>query len=247
MLPYIYTSVEGFAKRRNKARAVATPLLGFGTANERFVIAPPLADGNSLGLRTGWQSDTITSGWFQAGEFSSLEFDCSGRSDGLALELERRSDGRRWELDRPDRQRLSVERRRYYLRNGGEEQYRVSLVSAVRGASGLQEETLLFPAGEAEMAKETLQQLIDLGSAGTGAPLAMYPNPTNDEMRIALRGEGAAEVVIVNALGNIMWQTEATSGGVLTVLTSDFAAGVYAVRVRRAGLPAAAARFVVAR
>ena len=93
----------------------------------------------------------------------------------------------------------------------------------------------------------TTRNVINLGASDAAQTLTIYPNPAADEVRIALRGEGAATIEVVNMFGEIIWKTEAMSGAVQTVRTAGFAAGAYAVRVMRAGLPAAAGRFVVAR
>jgi hypothetical protein len=253
--PTIRTSGREFYKRANNDNPTAETLCGFGSSNSRFVVGAFRMKGRDYPLQPkrlplfpmfSAPPDTLVTAWFTVGQSERVRLTSAGEApEQTEVWLERRSDGSRWivPFDAGERRRLA----RLFMRleNGNDEEYRLEILNAAAGAFR-REIVLDADTDGLERGNGADDRLINLNTGDAGS-LIIFPNPAAEEVHIAVRGEERAEVVVVNALGQIMWQTGATSGGVLTVRTADFAAGMYAVRVHRAGLPDEGGRFAVMR
>lgn len=256
--PTIRTSGREFYKRANN-NPMAETMYGFGNSDSRFVMSALRFGGQDYPLQPkrvlvpslfATPPDTLVTEWFNVGNERIAQLLSAGDApEQVAGFIERRSDGQQWELPfgRGEKRRLA----RLYARlvNGGDEEYRLVIHRNSDIGVFRREIVLDNPFADEGLGRSAgdMEQMLDLGSTGDAELLTIFPNPVSDEVHIAIRGEECAEVIIVDAFGRTMQATTMKSGGVLTVATVDFAAGVYAVRVWRSGSPDVGGRFIVVR
>ena len=81
--------------------------------------------------------------------------------------------------------------------------------------------------------KEKLVDALGVDELNANIFLNVYPNPTNDVASIVFDNQAAADVKIVNALGQVVYQENIQTTGlqVVNVNVADFQAGIYHVLV----------------
>lgn len=94
------------------------------------------------------------------------------------------------------------------------------------------QETVLTEASDNLARRRTARSAVNLSTTTT---LFIFPNSEGEAVHIAVRSEERADVIILDIFGRTMQTKTMKSGGVLTVATADFAAGIYAVRVQGGG------------
>lgn len=253
--PTIRTSGREFYKRAND-NPTAETLYGFGHSDSRFVIGALQFNGKSYPLQPmrpvepsllPVPPDTLVTEWFRVGQSESVGLISAGDApEKMEVWLERRNDGSRWLVQMGAGEERQLSRLDIRLENGYDEEYRLEVLNAT-GSTFRRETVLNADADGMERGTAADEWFIDLAATDAAQTLSIFPNPASEIVHIAVRGEEGAEVVILDAFGRTMQATAMKSGGVLTIETANYAAGVYAVHVRRSGLPDVGGRFAVVR
>ena len=241
---------------RTATQPTARRFYGFGDDSLSFGVSSILIDEKEYALkeelvRTPFEKiklpDTLSTDWFTIDNIETMDAITTGTSsDRLSAWLERRNDGATWDVPLTAGEQMKINRETIELENGDNQEYRIRIRS--NNYAPYHSETAITDNEDGGYGKRTgSYSVIDLGAVNITKTVFVFPNPARDEINLLIKGTERSEVIIVSALGDEAVRFFAEGGKTVTVNTSTFPSGMYAVRVRRGTASDIVVPFVVFR